>query len=540
MTIKTFDANRVGGGTFSLVQDPTTGEYKLKEVGFVKLPPLKLPEIEQAAPVIPGTSPDSSPDTGTDTGTGSEGSGGGGEGGGNQQIDYTGATQFTDTQEEATGGDMMKQATTLSDNLNKFLASGAAGGVRLPQSTFSAEAEDSLEDRQATSPEPQKQFASQMIAERKASQMGPGTSNPRRPGASFNNNQGSVPEASQALDDEYYGFDRPSNLGDFGGSMNQMSGSMPSNLGDRGKSMNRMSGTMPGQLGDIGKSMDRMSGAKSKNLMTTAKDVVTNLKSVSIADVVKKAASMSPTLSVLKAIGSVNEAANTENTTALRSGGYVTDFQGKIVGKDGKSVNAADSVFGGMNSRSAMGDISKGAQSRIDTISKTISKMTPAQKAKSSLPARKEKFEKELREHNNERVASREDKSGATGKNKGGFTNPGKGSYGPHSGGGGGGGGRNKIVCTMMNESYGFGSFRNKIWLRHSKNLAPEYQRGYHRLFLPLVKKAKTNKILKKILEHIAIHRTIDIRQEERNKIHLIGRIYRNILEPICYWAGKK
>ena len=99
--------------------------------------------------------------------------------------------------------------------------------------------------------------------------------------------------------------------------------------------------------------------------------------------------------------------------------------------------------------------------------------------------------------------------------------------------------GRSKIVCTMMNESYGFGSFRNKIWLRHSKNLAPEYQIGYHRIFLPLVKKAKTNKVLKKILEHIAIHRTIDIRQEERNKTHLLGRVYRTILEPICYWVGK-
>ena len=29
------------------------------------------------------------------------------------------------------------------------------------------------------------------------------------------------------------------------------------------------------------------------------------------------------------------------------------------------------------------------------------------------------------------------------------------------SGGGGGG----KVVCTMMNERYGFGSFRNKIWI---------------------------------------------------------------------------
>jgi len=101
------------------------------------------------------------------------------------------------------------------------------------------------------------------------------------------------------------------------------------------------------------------------------------------------------------------------------------------------------------------------------------------------------------------------------------------------------GGGGGKIVCTMMNESYGFGSFRNKIWLRHSKGLAPEYQRGYHKIFLPLVKLSKKNYVLKKVLEHIAVHRTIDIRQESRNKVHLLGRIYRKVLEPICYLVGK-
>ena len=101
------------------------------------------------------------------------------------------------------------------------------------------------------------------------------------------------------------------------------------------------------------------------------------------------------------------------------------------------------------------------------------------------------------------------------------------------------GGGGGKIVCTMMNNSYGFGSFRNKIWLRHSKDLAPEYQIGYHKIFLPLVRLSKTNKLLKNTLEHIAVHRTIDIRQEAKGKKHLLGRIYRKILEPICYWVGK-
>ena len=101
-----------------------------------------------------------------------------------------------------------------------------------------------------------------------------------------------------------------------------------------------------------------------------------------------------------------------------------------------------------------------------------------------------------------------------------------------------------KVVCTMMNDSYGFGSFRNAIWLRYAKqNLTKQHEIGYHKIFLPLVKFARQkgfiNKIVKNILEHIAIHRTIDIRKEEKNKIHLLGRVYRKMLEPICYWVGK-
>ena len=114
---------------------------------------------------------------------------------------------------------------------------------------------------------------------------------------------------------------------------------------------------------------------------------------------------------------------------------------------------------------------------------------------------------------------------------------------GPHGNGGGGDGGGGKIVCTMMNDSYGFGSVRNKIWLRQSKTLPMEYQLGYHAIFLPLVKFSKRegliNKAVKKVLEHIAVHRTIDIRQEARGKKHMLGRVYRKILEPICYWVGK-
>jgi hypothetical protein len=107
--------------------------------------------------------------------------------------------------------------------------------------------------------------------------------------------------------------------------------------------------------------------------------------------------------------------------------------------------------------------------------------------------------------------------------------------------------GGGKIVCTAMNAEYGFGSFRNAIWLAQSKDLDPAYEKGYHTLFLPLVtyayksgEKNALQRILRGVLEHIARHRTADIWKQKRGKTRdNIGMIYRAILEPICYIVGK-
>jgi hypothetical protein len=40
----TFDVNRIGGGTFELVQDPTTGKYTVKQVGFTPVKKLSIPD----------------------------------------------------------------------------------------------------------------------------------------------------------------------------------------------------------------------------------------------------------------------------------------------------------------------------------------------------------------------------------------------------------------------------------------------------------------------------------------------------------------
>lgn len=111
---------------------------------------------------------------------------------------------------------------------------------------------------------------------------------------------------------------------------------------------------------------------------------------------------------------------------------------------------------------------------------------------------------------------------------------------------GDGGGCGCKIACTAMNDAYGFGSFRQKVWLTSAQAGSPAYQLGYHILFLPLVKYCYYSgkdhilqRTLKYLLENVVKHRTTDIWKEKRGKMDPLGRIYRHVFEPICWIVGK-
>ena len=117
--------------------------------------------------------------------------------------------------------------------------------------------------------------------------------------------------------------------------------------------------------------------------------------------------------------------------------------------------------------------------------------------------------------------------------------------YSGSSGSGGGGGG--KIVCTAMNEAYGFGSFRNRVWIKYARDhLSKAHEVGYHALFLPLVDygyrkgDGLSHRVVRSVLENIARHRGADLRAEMRgSKRDTLGRVYRAVLEPLCYMVGK-
>jgi hypothetical protein len=114
------------------------------------------------------------------------------------------------------------------------------------------------------------------------------------------------------------------------------------------------------------------------------------------------------------------------------------------------------------------------------------------------------------------------------------------------SGGGEGGGGGGKIVCTAMNARYGFGTFRQAIWLEHArKHMTPFHQTGYHLMALPLIRYAYGRedlgaRVVRAAMEHMARERTADIWAQKRGtKRRTLGRLYRNILEPLSYGLGR-
>jgi len=111
--------------------------------------------------------------------------------------------------------------------------------------------------------------------------------------------------------------------------------------------------------------------------------------------------------------------------------------------------------------------------------------------------------------------------------------------------GDGDGGDGGKVICTAMNAMYGFGSFRNAIWMRHDKSDNVRYPNtdylidGYHKIAGPLTKKMPNSPMLAKILGRIARVRTDRVRRELRNQpLTLESRIHMAFCRYPCIFVG--
>ena len=116
----------------------------------------------------------------------------------------------------------------------------------------------------------------------------------------------------------------------------------------------------------------------------------------------------------------------------------------------------------------------------------------------------------------------------------------------PETSGGGSGGGsadkKDKIVCTEMYRQTQLDDWQRtiKLWyLFQKKYLSETHQKGYHFLFKPFVKGMQKSNMLTSIGRHFAQERTKDIKHiMYGTKFSLLGRVYRIILEPICFVVG--
>jgi len=101
-----------------------------------------------------------------------------------------------------------------------------------------------------------------------------------------------------------------------------------------------------------------------------------------------------------------------------------------------------------------------------------------------------------------------------------------------------------KIVCTAMNSMYGFGGFRNAIWMKYQTSQPSmkkeEYELGYHKLIMPLIRRMETNKFIRTIVEFNAKQRTFNLRREMRGqKTTLYYRIVeKKIILPAFFAVG--
>ena len=408
MTIKTFDPNRVGGGTFQLEQD-ATGAYTIKEVGFVKLPDLKLPEINQAAYTTPPDSDDDDDTTPDPCPPGfklvngvcqriQDSSGGGGGGGQSQNFDYTGATQLTNIQDEATK--FAKQDTGIDrTDINQ----GAIRMETLPSSNI--------------------QFAQEAYNQAK--------SNYDNLSGKFKTTQGGTAADLENLKKSEDLMKQASDVID--DYKMQYATSFPSTIKAAPKIADFSEGPKTVPFGTL-------TGAKVEDIGTPLKESTFNAETFddavgtkikpeatkpSVMENVKKLLDPKNSLPVkiLSGVGTALKtfedallgpqqvALNTSNKNALDSLGYKTNFElgnstdpGRIksaIMADGSvTTSAIDNVFIGMNRTSATGNVMSGARKRVATVQKTIDKaIAKGDTAKAArFQERKDRYDKQIQD----------------------------------------------------------------------------------------------------------------------------------------------
>ena len=532
MATKTFDPNRIGGGTFELVQDPATGKYSYNKVGFQPLKSLVIPDLGATTTTTAATTTETKKDA-TDISKPFEQltkqtGGGGGEG-----IDYT--------------GQMLKEARKINPQLQMTrdnLTSSFIGEER-PTKTYS----EQLAELQGAS---QKETVSDAQKMRQLSgvtktPMGPGSSNPKRP------NQGTLSTATETVNlvepspgsGDLRGFSKNRTTKRPDRAMTQSETVSDDQKRESQLGITQVQSTQPtvsdlqkqqSQLGVTTRVPDSIiAGQKGIDPEpTTLKKVSTSLKS--LTNSVGAVLMNGPVAQIARVIGKpVNESPSTVEFNK----GYFNVRGGSV---DGQRIagNPATDLYAGFNRTSKFGNLEKAGARRLETRQKTIERKGygPGDKFYDDTEKMKEQQRDYRSKKNNHNISSAKKKGVDTSKlNPNEMRNVAE-TGSPGGNGGGGGGGR--VICTELNET---GDLSTKDLIRDIKftykNLSKKHLKGYLAWAIPTVGHIKKYPKYRKIWKHVAQHRANDIAwRMKEGKFDLLGRIYAGIGEPLCWLIG--
>jgi hypothetical protein len=560
---KTFNPQRVGGGTFSLVRD-SQGNYSLKETGFDKVVSLPMIELGQTAQTTTAKQTKTASQlTGQTAQALTSGATTGGGGGG-------GAFQFTNTSPyklQQQGEDVSKRLTDIDSGRGGDSASALArqtanmgvsvdsgrGGTSASALARQRANEDTgaldLADMDTTKTLDIKDTSEALDKPLEAAGTTKKAARIRGPkdfaeafGKSTEPGQVTTPGAGQSR--------RGSSAASLGISSDRDTDIGTMKTGTLGISTET-------QVAD--QDLEADAGTQAQLGIKKAPTAVDQLKATGTQ--IKKTVDsiLQPGASIKligEMVGGVLKAITPEPspTDRFKTGYFKTAGDlgsstdpGRIVG------NPQTNVFAGMNRNSAFGNLGQSGQNRVDRVAgyaaKNRAKAEAARKAGNIAKAKKyeEKakrqedkartFQNQVNKYNSDKNTELEKKR----KEK--AQNPNL-RAGADSGPGSGRDSGKSIVCTAMYQTTGLQDWSKamKIWYIYQKKyLTLQHQEGYHKLFKPFVKGMHKSNIIKAIGAHFAKHRTQHLKHVMFNsKPSLLGKIYNKILEPICYWAGSK
>jgi hypothetical protein len=545
MATKTFDPNRIGGGTFELVQDAATGKYSYNKVGFQPLKSLTIPDL--GTPTTTTTPPakklpvEDATDISKPFEQLTKQTGGGGGGG----IDYT--------------GQMLKEARKINPQLQMTrdnLTSSFIGEER-PTKTYSeqlAELQGQGISQKETVSDAQKMRQLSGVTK---TPIGPGSSNPRAPG------QGPLSTATQTVNliDPNPGSSNPRAPGQ--GPLSTatetatLTGPNPG-AGDlrgfgkkrtttpTGATITGASGTdkaamtsddaalgiqrVPIQQGTFTrKSLDQSFAGEEGETARVPDEIVTGQKGIdpeptalkkvstglkSLSNAVGSVLSTGPISMIAKAI--TKEPSNIQQ---LNKDYFNVREDGRIAG------NPSTDLYAGFNRTSDFGNLEQAGKKRISTREKTIARKNygPGDKFYDDTQKMKEQQKDYQRKKSAKQKATQGPAGGAT-----------------TGGGGGGSDSGSRVICTELN---GTGDLSTKDLIRDIKftykNLSKKHLKGYLAWAIPTVGHIKKYPKYRKIWKHVAQHRANDIAwRMKEGKFDLLGRIYAGIGEPLCWLIG--